>query len=68
MSYAQFCEWGNKSNSNATAHTRHGDRANTAWSDGHVESLTATAMGEEHVAEIYICKADKTTPEALKKN
>ena len=68
MSYPQFCEWGNKSNSTANVHTRHGGRANIAWTDGHVEAMTPEAIGEEHETEIFVCKGGETTGTGFQKN
>ena len=51
-----------------SAHARHGDRANIAWTDGHVEAMSAEAIGEEFVTDIYVRKSGETKAKKYKKN
>ena len=66
MTDPQHAEWG--MSETHSAHARHNDRANIAWTDGHVEAMTPQAIGEEHVNDIYVRKSGETKAQKYKKN
>ena len=66
MTDPQHAEWG--MSETHSAHARHSDRANIAWTDGHVEAMSPEAIGEEHVNNIYVRKSGETKAKQYKKN
>ena len=60
MTDPQISEW-SPTSATQSAHARHGDRANVAWTDGHVEAMTPQAIGDEYgTAGIYVRKSGET--------